>query len=119
MRIQLIAKADSQMTGLRRYQDTLYEHLVKTDLSVQKVYPRQPFPGMITNLGRRFGWDLNTFFQSYPLWGYYPQADVYHLANESLASLLLFNHLKPSVVTVHGLLPYLLQTRSKTGFVPH
>jgi glycosyltransferase involved in cell wall biosynthesis len=109
MHIQLITKADSQMTGLRRYQDTLYNKLVQTDVSIHKNIPRQPLPVSITNLGLRFGWDLATFFQSYPLWGKYRPSDVYHLSSESLATLLLFNHLRPSVVTVHGLLPYILR----------
>lgn len=111
MRIQLIGKPDSQMTGLRRYQDTLYEQLGKQDCSVQKVFSQQPIPRILNDLGQRFGWDLDSFFQSYPLWGRYLGADVYHLANESLATLLLLCDLRPSVVTVHGLLPYLLQKK--------
>jgi glycosyltransferase involved in cell wall biosynthesis len=99
------------MTGLRRYQDTLHAQLVKRGLPVHKVFPPPPFPRMMAALGRRLDWDLVTFFQSYPLWGKYARADIYHLANESLATLLLFNHLKPSIVTVHGLLPYLLQKK--------
>jgi glycosyltransferase involved in cell wall biosynthesis len=108
MDIQLIAKADSNMTGLRRYQDTLHSQLEQQGVRVQKVFPRQPFPNLATDLGERFGWDVEAFFQSYPLWGRYPRANVYHLANENLATLLLFNHLRPAIVTVHGLLPYLL-----------
>jgi len=109
MRIQLITKTDSRITGLRRYQDTLYEQLAQQACSVERVFPRQTFPRPLTGLGRRFGWDLVTFFESYPLRGSYARADVYHLANESLATALLFNNLSPSIVTVHGLLPYLLR----------
>jgi glycosyltransferase involved in cell wall biosynthesis len=107
--ITLIGKPDNQMTGLRRYQDTLHAQLVKCGLPVLKVFPPPPFPRALTALGRRLGWDLVTFFQSYPLWGKYAKADIYHLANEGLATLLLFNHLRPSIVTVHGLLPYFLR----------
>lgn len=99
------------MTGLRRYQDTLYGQLVSSGYSVQLVYPQQPSLQWLTKLGQYLGWDLATFFRSYPLRGSYPRADVYHIVNESLATLLVFNRLKPGVVTVHGLLPYLLRKK--------
>ncbi len=113
MRVQLISKVDPQMTGLRRYQDTMADQLARAGCSVQTIYPPEPLPRLLLKSTRILGWDLETFFHNYPLWGKYPKADVYHLANESLASLLLFNRLKPSIVTVHGLMTYLLKKKKQ------
>lgn len=109
LRVQLIAKHDSRMTGFRRYRDALIEHLAAEGLDVEVTFPAPPIPGSAVRLGRRLGLDLPAFFQSYPVWSRLGSADLYHLTSESLAILLLLRRDRPSIVTVHALFTYLFR----------
>jgi glycosyltransferase involved in cell wall biosynthesis len=56
------------------------------------------------------GRDLRAFLTNYPLWCWYPDADIYHLAQQALASLLLIRRPKGKVVvTVHDIFPHRLR----------
>src|SRR5207302_1114570 len=59
--------------------------------------------------GRRAGVDLTTFFGQYPLRLPPSDADIYHLATQTLATLCLPPRDRPVVVTVHDVIPYLLR----------
>ena len=59
---------------------------------------------------RLFGWDLAAFFNNYPIWARYPQADIYHVTSQNLATLMLLR--RPpgvTVVTVHDIIPWLVR----------
>jgi len=53
---------------------------------------------------------LRAFLTNYPLWCRYPDADIYHLGQQALASLLLIRRPRGKViVTVHDIFPHLLR----------
>jgi glycosyltransferase involved in cell wall biosynthesis len=61
-------------------------------------------------LGRALGYDFGGFVRSYPLRADTRSGYVTHLTSQTLATLLLTQRLpRPVVVTVHDILPYLLQ----------
>jgi glycosyltransferase involved in cell wall biosynthesis len=107
--VQLIAKRDSMTTGLSRYGDTLMRHLADARLEVTMRFADYPMPELTVKLGRRLGWDVRAFWESYPLWGSLAGGDLHHLTSETLATLLLISKKRPTIVTVHGLLSYLLR----------
>ncbi len=79
-------------------------------MEVVFVRPELPLPQWLVKVVKRFlGWDLFEFFNTYPIWVRYPQADIYHFSSQNLASLLLFRKPPgPSVVTIQDLFPYML-----------
>jgi glycosyltransferase involved in cell wall biosynthesis len=109
MRVSLIYKPDSKVTGLRRYSDSLIQYLKSQNIGVQLNTPTAPVPKIGMHIGQRLGWDLKTFFESYPVSARVDSADLYHLTSETLASLLTFKSLKPAVVTVHAFFTYVLR----------
>lgn len=119
MRIQLIAKPDQRMTGLWRYTETVMRHLTRQGVDVRLGFATPPIPKQVAQLGRWLGWDLVTFLQSYPVWGRFGPADLYHLTSESLATLLMFQKIRPCVVTVHALLSYLLRDDPELSIYNH
>lgn len=111
MRIALIAKPGQELTGIGRYSTQLRAALESLGHEVVMVYPTIPLPGAIVRAVRRLlGWDLQAFFNSYPLWARYPQADIYHLTSQNLATLMVL-HRPPghTVITVHDIIPWMLR----------
>lgn len=108
MQIALIVKQDHSDTGVGRYVSSLERELRAKDHEVKIVLPIVPLPGFVIGLIRKwFGWDLEAFFQNYPVWARYPQADIYHLTSQNLATLALLRHPPGKVVlTVHDIIPY-------------
>ncbi|MBN1886747.1 MAG: glycosyltransferase family 4 protein [Thermoflexales bacterium] len=108
-RIGLVAKPDKQMTGLWRYASSLYNSLRAEGVAVEMVHPVPPLPGYLSRAGKAFGLDAETFFASYPLKVRLGGVSVCHLASQNLATLLLFQRLPPTVVTVHDIIPHLVR----------
>lgn len=107
MHIVLIAKPDGPNTGLGRYTHELRQGLEQMGCAVTLVHPTVPMPEWLAQLiRRRLGWDLKSFFDNRPIWARYPKADIYHIASQNLASLML---LRPppgrTVLTVHDIFP--------------
>lgn len=109
MRIQLIAEQDDQMTGLRRYTDTMMNYFRVQNIDATLTYTRAPVPPLLKLAGRATGKDFIRFLRHFPVRQKLGDADLYHFAAENLASALMFQRIKPSIVTVHGLLTYLLR----------
>lgn len=111
MRIALIAKPGYEDTGVGRYTSQLGATLEALGHEVVVVHPTVPLPGMVVRAVRRLlGWDLDAFFNNYPVWARYPRADVYHLTSQNLATLLLLRRPPgPTVVTVHDIIPWLVR----------
>jgi hypothetical protein len=109
MRVALIAKPGHADTGVGRYTAQLRAALEALGHEVTLVHPTAPLPGIVTRAVQRLlGWDLAAFFNNYPVWARYPQADLYHVASQNLATLLLWR--RPpgkTVVTVHDVIPWL------------
>ena len=82
-----------------------------------RVAPTLPvLPDFTYRFLQWFGRDLRAFLTNYPLWSTYPEADIYHVTQQTLASLLLFR--RPSgkvVVTVHDIFPYMVRNDPQLG----
>ena len=119
LNVQLVAKRESKTTGLGRYVETLTQHLANAPLDATVTFPAFPMHEMTIKLGRRLGWDLRTFWESYPVWGSLGPADLDHITSETLAILLLTSKKRPTIVTVHGLLSYLLRDDPELSIYSH
>lgn len=104
MKIALVTKPDKQMTGLLRYALSIYDALRARGVDVALLHPR--VPGAMARLGRVLNLDAEAVFSSYPLSAHLPGASICHLASQTLATLLLFQRLPRTVVTVHDIIPY-------------
>jgi glycosyltransferase involved in cell wall biosynthesis len=80
-------------------------------MDVVATFPtRPPVPMPLHRTLRRTGIDVPAFFASYPLRAKLQRVDVYHLTDQMLATLLLFQRFpRPVVVTVMDIIPYLVQ----------
>lgn len=110
MDIALISKPGHASTGVGRYTIELERHLRAEGHQVTVIHPLVPLPAWLVRLIRRFGWDLNAFFNNYPIWASYPPADIYHITSQNLATLMLIR--RPpgkTVITVHDIIPWLLR----------
>ncbi len=110
MRVALIVKPGHTDSGVGRYTSELGRALQQAGVKVVLAHPAVPLPGWLTRwIKDRLGWDLEAFFQTYPVWIRYPKGiDIYHFTSQNLASLLIF--CPPSgktIVTVHDIIPEL------------
>ena len=112
-RVALIAEERSgPQTGIGRYVQMLDAGLGNAGVDVVRAGPTIPqLPDFSYRIFRLFGRDLDAFLMNYhQIWSRYPEADVYHLASQTLAAGLLIR--RPSsrvVVTVHDIFPYMLR----------
>jgi glycosyltransferase involved in cell wall biosynthesis len=111
LRVELIGRPEPQVTGLSRYTAGLRGGLETAGLDVHLTHPtRPPFPLTMVRTLKRRGVDLDAFFASYPLRTRQHTADLYHLTDQTLATLLLFQRYPgPVVVTVMDIIPYLVE----------
>ena len=113
----LVAGTTEVNTGIGRYVEMLDAGLQHAGVQTTRVAPTLPvLPDFTYRLLHWFGRDLRAFFTNYPLWSTYPEADIYHVTQQSLASLLLFS--RPSgkvVVTVHDIFPYMVRNHPQLG----
>ena len=110
MHIALIAKPGHANTGVGRYTIELERNLRAQGHDVIVVHPVIPLPKWMVRITRRLGWDLSAFFNTYPVWVRYPQADLYHFTSQNLATLMLVR--RPpgkSVITVHDIIPWVVR----------
>ncbi len=121
MRVALIAKPDATGTGVGRYASELERALRALGHQVVVVHPIVPVPGWLSRILRRWiGIDIEAFFVNYPVWVRYPDADVYHLTSQNLASIML---VRPppgkTVVTVHDIIPWLVRRNPELRVYRH
>jgi glycosyltransferase involved in cell wall biosynthesis len=108
--VQLIQKPMSAHTGIGRYFAELERGLADHAIESIRVPLRTPVPRAVASIARRAGYDLTTFFSSYPLRAQTRSGYLTHLTSQTLGALLLTQRLpRPVVVTVHDILPYLLR----------
>ena len=121
MRIVLVAKPGHENTGVGRYACELSSALVALGYDVTIIHPLIPFPAFLLEpLKNLLGWDLQAFFHTYPLWARYPQADLYHLTSQNLATLMHF-HPPPgnTVVTVQDIIPWQVRENPELSVYNH
>jgi glycosyltransferase involved in cell wall biosynthesis len=109
-KVALICDWNGPYTGIGRYWRMLHGGLRGAGLDAVQVTPTLPqLPDSVYQLLGLLGRDLRAFLTNYPLWCRYPDADIYHLAQQSLASLLLIRRPRGKViVTVHDIFPHML-----------
>ena len=121
MRITLVTKPEHEDTGVGRYTAHLGTALEALGHEVLVVHPTVPLPGMLVRAVRRLlGWDMDAFFNNYPIWARYPPANVYHVTSQNLATLLLLRRPPgPTVVTVHDIIPWLVRDDPELRIYDH
>lgn len=119
MKVNFIVERSKSVTGIGRYSSTIIRFLEKQGITtnVQFTDPKLPMP--LTKLAGALGYDLNTFMGHYPIRIPKVEASVHHLTTESVASLLWFQNIQPSVVTTHGPLTYLLRNDPEMSIPTH
>jgi len=113
----LVAGTTEVNTGIVRYVKMLDAGLQQAGVQTTRVAPTLPvLPDSTYRFLQWFGRDLRAFLTNYPLWATYPEADIYHVTEQTLASLLLFR--RPSgkvVVTVHDIFPLMVRNDPQLG----
>ncbi len=107
MKVAFVTKPDKQMTGLLRYAQSVHQVLRSRGVDAMWVHPRPPLPGVLARMGRAVRLDVAAFFASYPVSVQLGGASLCHLTSQTLATLLVFQRLPRTVVTVHDIIPYL------------
>ena len=70
--------------------DMLHAGLRDAGVDIVRAEPTlPPLPNFSYRALSLIGRDLRAFLTNYPLWSRYPEADIYHLTSQTLASLLL------------------------------
>jgi glycosyltransferase involved in cell wall biosynthesis len=115
MKVELLVREYDQMIGLARYTASLREALERAGVPFRLVVPHHPWPVRAAHcLLHPLGWDVRTFFTTYPLAADLEPGVLTHLTAQQMATLLwLRPGLHPVVVTVHDIVPYL--TRRQRG----
>jgi hypothetical protein len=121
MRIALIARPGQEDSGIGRYTRELKAALEQAGHTVILAHPLVPIPGLLARAVRNLlGWDLVAFFNTYPVWVRYPQADIYHFTGQNLATVLLWRSPPGrTVVTVHDIIPWLLRADPELQVYEH
>ena len=108
VRARLIVSEYEQVSGLSRYASMLYRELQRLPGVDATLVPARPprLPDGLWGLGRRLGFDVARFLETYPVtWPDVGRA-VVHLTQRSHATLLLRRTRRPVVVTVHDIIHY-------------
>lgn len=115
MRVQLIAKPGSSVTGTSRYTDSLLHALWALGTEIELTFPHKTPPWAAARRGlKRLGLDAEAFFASYPLRVAQKAPDLYHITTQTMATLLMVQRFdRPVVVTVHDIIPFLLRHDSE------
>lgn len=120
LRVQLINKPVSPRTGIGRYATEIERGLRDAGATVRAVPLTKSVPQVVNQLAKRIGYDVDTFFESYPVRAQTRSGYVTHLTSQGLATLLLTQRLpRPVIVTVHDILPYLLRDDPKLTVYQH
>jgi glycosyltransferase involved in cell wall biosynthesis len=121
LKIQLLTRPYRQMIGLARYARSLCQALAKAGIAYSLANPTYPWP---IQLGHKllapFGFDVRTFFTTYPLAASLDGSALKHLTAQQMATLLWFRPgLHPVVVTVHDIVPFLVRSDREQSTFRH
>lgn len=94
------------VTGLSRYGENLSLALSKKALKVESEGTSlPPIPGFMLTLFQKVGFDLKTFFSTYPVsLSTFSENAIIHLTSQNLASAVAFRKPSRLVITVHDLI---------------
>ena len=109
-KVAVICDWNGPHTGIGRYWRMLHAGLREAGVDAMQVTPWMPrLPEAVYDGMALLGRDLQAFLTNYPLWCRYPRADIYHLGQQALTSLLFVRRPKGKVVvTVHDIFPHTL-----------
>jgi glycosyltransferase involved in cell wall biosynthesis len=110
-KVAVVCDWNGPHTGIGRYWRMLHGGLRESGVDAVQVSPWMPrLPDAAYRGMALLGRDLRAFLTNYPLWCRYPRADIYHLGQQALTSLLLVRRPKGKVVvTVHDIFPHTLR----------
>jgi glycosyltransferase involved in cell wall biosynthesis len=110
-KVAVIGDWNGPYTGIGRYWRMLHTGLREAGVEAVQVTPAMPpLPDAAYRILSLVGRDLEAFLTNYPLWCWYPDADIYHLGQQALTSLLLVRRPRGKVVvTVHDIFPHVLR----------
>ncbi len=118
IKVNLIGGVQGQTTGLSRYARSLQAALSKAGLEADFVPTRLPaLPNSIYKGARKAGFDLQTFFTTYPI-ALAKETDknaVLHLTSQNQASAIAFSSHPRTVVTVHDLITSIYAGNKELG----
>jgi|SRR5712692_2259454 glycosyltransferase involved in cell wall biosynthesis len=108
LRVVVASRRELTVTGTSRYVSSLLPELTRLGVDVHLMHPAMPLPLPGGWPLRQAGIDISRFFAHYPLHMMRQDIDLYHLASQNLATLLMTQRFdRPVVVTVHDIIPYL------------
>jgi glycosyltransferase involved in cell wall biosynthesis len=118
--VTLLAREEPTVTGTSRYAQMLAVELGILGWGAELATSRPSWPTWVGRLGRRLGVDPAAFWTSYPLAMPRGAGTVLHLTSQTLAtSLLTRRPTRPTVVTVHDVLPYELRADPQMSGLRH
>ena len=121
MKVQLLVRSYAHRIGLARYTASLCEAMDRLGISYRLTMPAHPgWARMAHCLLRPLGLDVRTFLTTYPVAAPLERGALTHLTAQQMATLLLFRpDIRPVVVTVHDIIPYLTAKERGQGAYRH
>ena len=121
MKVELLVSRYKRMIGLARYTATLEKYLSEAEAEYSLVQPAYPWPLRAADrLLRPFGYDVKEFFNTYPVSASLSRGAVKHYTTQMMGSLLAFRRdIKPVIVTVHDIVPYLMRDDPEQNVYRH
>lgn len=111
LRVNMVSRP-SALSGTSRYVTTLSDALrmlAPADLEIVTSVAKPPSALLrAAPLAARLGWDLQTFFNSYPTHIATQGETITHLTTQTLGIALLGRR-RSTIVTVHDIIPYMLR----------
>jgi glycosyltransferase involved in cell wall biosynthesis len=103
--IFLAGKTDGLTTGLSRYGRSLGKALAELGIETRVVAAKAPpIPKIIGRAAKKAGFDLQSFFSTYPVWlDQVHKPGITHLTSQNQASAVAFSLPEHLVVTVHDI----------------
>lgn len=109
MKVQVLIRDYPDKYGLYHYTRAICDNLKKTGAAFELVRPSLP---VLLKTVHRFtvghGFDIRRFFTTFPLAAQIDRSCLKHLTTQQMGSLLLFQRgIRPAVVSVHDIVPWL------------
>jgi glycosyltransferase involved in cell wall biosynthesis len=111
LEIQLVVRQYTHKFGLARYTAAILQALQEAGTPYSLVSASYPLPVRAAHaLLAPFGFDVRTFFTTYPVAASLNESALKHLTTQQMATLLWTSaDVHPAVVTVHDIVPYLVR----------
>ena len=122
MQVELLCKQHHTINGLARYARSLTAAYDQMGLRYRVAAPQTPpILRPAVAFGRKLGLDVSTFLQTFPLSAdFESHTSIKHLTSQEMATWLTTRRSQqPIVVTVHDILPHLLQDQGELAELHH